>query len=102
MEQTTERNELIENFNDNKNKGLYTDFREELQISSEQITEETYHKTLEVVERLIRFYKILMIQFHPNAKNHPVLLKYVIEKDTARTVFNGIIGFLVALENINK
>lgn len=102
LEQTTERNELIENFNDNKNKGLYTDFREELQISSEQITEETYHKTLEIIKRIFRFYKMLMIQFHPNAKNHPTLLKYVIEKDNARTFFNGVVGFLVALEDMNK
>lgn len=102
LEQTTERNELIENFNDNKNKGLYTDFREELQITSEQITEETFHKTLEIVERLIRFYKMLIIQFHSNAENHPNLLKYVIDKDGARTFFNGVVGFLATLENMNN
>lgn len=102
MAETTLRNELIENFNVNKNKGFYTDYREDLQISSEQITEEIYNETLEIVERLFRFYKILMIQFHPNAKNHGAILKYVIEKDTARNFFNVVVGFLVDLENMNK
>lgn len=102
MAETSDRNLRIENFNVNKNKGFYTDYRGKLQISSEQITEEIYNETLEIVERLFRFYKMLIIQFHPNVKNHPAFIKYILEKDTARTVFNGIVGFLVALENMNK
>lgn len=102
MAKTSDRNVRIENFNVNKNKGFYTDYKGDLQISSEQITDEIYNETLEIVERLFRFYKMLMIQFHPNAKNHAAILKYVIEKDTARNFFNIVVGFLVALENINK
>lgn len=102
MAETEKRNNNIEEFNDNKNKGLYTDYRNELQVSSDQITEETYLKTLEIVERLFRFYKMLTIQFHPNAKNHPGLLKCVIEKDNVKNVFNGVVGFLVVFEDMNK
>jgi AbiV family abortive infection protein len=102
MTEASDRSTLIENFNINKNKGLYTDYRNELQISSQQITEKIYNETLEVVERLFRFYRSLIIQFHPNAKSHLGLLKYFIEKDNARNIFNVTVEIFVALENINK
>lgn len=62
---TTKRIKDLENFNDNKNNGLYVGFKDQLIVPQELITVTDYLITKEVVERLFRVYKILKILYHP-------------------------------------
>ena len=63
---STKRIDHLENFNDNKNNGLYVGCKDQLIIPQEKITETDYRKTKEVVERIFRVYKILRILYHPS------------------------------------
>jgi AbiV family abortive infection protein len=67
---TGERINSLKEFNDNKNKGLYTDYRESLLIPSFTITEETYIQTKNIVERIFKTYKVLKVMYHPEIDNH--------------------------------
>lgn len=89
-----DRTEILENFNDDKNKGLYTDYRKNLQVSSEIITEEKYIETLETVERIFRIYRIINVSFNPKASHHKKLIKNSFEKDMLLTMFNSGIVLL--------
>lgn len=65
----TKRIEDLENFNDNKNNGLYVGYKDQLSIPKEKITKSDYRKTTEIVERIFRDYKILRILYHPCIHN---------------------------------
>lgn len=69
LENSTKRIKELENFNDNKNNGLYVGYKDQLIIPKEKITETHYTKTKEIVERIFRVYKILRILYHPCIKN---------------------------------
>lgn len=69
---STQRIKDLENFNDNKNNGLYVGYKDKLIVPKEEITKTDYRKTKEIVERIFRVYKILRILYHPcihNRKN---------------------------------
>lgn len=59
----------LENFNDNKNNGLYVGYKDQLIVPQEKITETEYQKTKEIVERIFKVYKILTILYHPCIHN---------------------------------
>ncbi|MDI5895347.1 MULTISPECIES: AbiV family abortive infection protein [Flavobacterium] len=66
---STKRIKDLENFNDNKNNGLYVGYKDKLIIPKEKITEAEYRKTKEIVERIFRVYKKLRILYHPCIHN---------------------------------
>lgn len=96
---TGSRMKLLEQFNDNKNKGFYTDFRDELQIPSKTINENQFHLSLETVERIIKTYKVLRIMYNPMIVNHLKYEKISKRKDELKNTINGI---MVVLEEIKK
>lgn len=59
----------LENFNDNKNNGLYVGYKGQLIVPQEKITETDYRKTKEIVDRIFRVFKILRILYHPSINN---------------------------------
>lgn len=67
--ESSKRTKDLENFNDNKNNGLYVGYKDKLIIPKEEITEIDYRKTKEIVERIFRVYKILRILYHPSIHN---------------------------------
>jgi AbiV family abortive infection protein len=64
--ESTKRIKDLENFNDNKNNGLYVGYKDKLIVPKEEITEIDYRKTKEIVDRIFRVYKILRILYHPS------------------------------------
>lgn len=66
----TKRIKDLENFNDNKNNGLYVGYKDQLIVPQEKITITEYRKTKEIVERIFKVYKILKILYHPCIHNH--------------------------------
>lgn len=67
--ESSKRTKDLENFNDNKNNGLYVGYKDKLIIPKEEITEIDYRKTKDIVERIFRVYKILRILYHPSIHN---------------------------------
>jgi AbiV family abortive infection protein len=66
---STERIKDLENFNDNKNNGLYVGYKDKLIVPQDKVTETDYRKTKEIVDRIFRVYKIVRILYHPCIKN---------------------------------
>lgn len=64
------RIDQLQGFNDLKNKGFYVDYNDGLHCPQECIIEKDFFKTKEIVDRTIRFYKLLTLLFHPMMKNH--------------------------------
>ena len=88
---TGTRMKLLEEFNDNKNKGLYTDFRNELLIPSQVINESLFESCKETVERILKTYKVLRIMYNPMISNHLKYENISKRKDELRNAINGII-----------
>ncbi|WP_264550273.1 AbiV family abortive infection protein [Flavobacterium sp. N2820] len=91
---TGSRMKLLEKFNDNKNKGLYTDYRNELLIPSQVINEDLFNSCKETVERIIKTYKVLRIMYNPMISNHLKYENISKRKDELRNAINGIIVFV--------
>ncbi|MFK5958475.1 MAG: AbiV family abortive infection protein [Lutibacter sp.] len=64
-----DRVNLLQEFNNIKNKGLYVDFKDELFTPQIDVQDEIYYKVKEVVDRVFKFYKIIQILHHPNFEN---------------------------------
>ena len=56
----------LEEFNNNKNDGLYVGFKDEISVPSKMINETSFNQTKEIVDRIFRVYKILKIIYHPS------------------------------------
>lgn len=67
--ESTKRIKDLENFNDNKNNGLYVGYKGQLIVPQEKITETDYRKTKEIVDRIFQVFKILRILYHPCIHN---------------------------------
>lgn len=77
----------LENFNDNKNNGLYVGYKDLLIVPQEKITETDYRKTKEIIKRIFRVYKTLRILHHPGIYK----LKNQKEIDEAKIKIKGLI-----------
>ena len=96
---TGERINSLKEFNDNKNKGLYTDYRTALLIPSSTITEETYLQTKNIVERIFKTYKVLKVMYHPKIDNHFKNEKVIKLSGQIKELVNGLIH---GIEEIKK
>jgi AbiV family abortive infection protein len=67
---TANRIEILEEFDNIKNNGLYVDFKDKIIEPSTVIDESTYNSSKEILYRIIRFYKGLRILFHSKIANH--------------------------------
>lgn len=84
----------LENFNDNKNNGLYVGYKDQLIVPQEKVTETEYRKTKEIVERIFKVYKILTILYHPcihNRKDQEVIEE--IKMQMKIFIDEGMVGF---------
>lgn len=66
---STKRIKDLENFNDNKNNGLYVGYKDKLIVPKDEISETEYKMTKEIVDRIFKVYKILRIIYHPSITN---------------------------------
>lgn len=94
-----ERINALKVFNDNKNKGLYTDYRETLLIPSQVITEEVYYRSNDIVERIFKTYKILRLMHNPMIQSHIKHEKIMKYKNQIKEFVNGLIQ---GIEEIKK
>lgn len=69
LENSAKRIDKLEEFNSKKNNGLYVDYKDKLIVPQEEINENTYRETKDIVERVFRVYKILRILYHPCIHN---------------------------------
>ena len=67
---STSRVKELQKFNDLKNKGFYVDYRDELLLPKDQITEDRFNTTLLITERIFNFYRGVNILFHEKLENH--------------------------------
>jgi AbiV family abortive infection protein len=67
---TANRIEILEEFDNIKNNGLYVDFKDKIIEPSTVINESIYNNSKEILYRIIRFYKGLRILFHSKIANH--------------------------------
>lgn len=88
---TGDRMKLLERFNENKNKGFYTDFRDELLIPSQVINEDIFNISIETVDRIIRTYKVLRIIYNPMITNHLKYENISKRRNEIREIINRII-----------
>lgn len=65
-----ERIKKIEEFNNLKNQGLYTDYRDGLLTPQNEINKDLYEGTKVIVNRVFSLYKGLNILFHPSLDKH--------------------------------
>ncbi len=66
---SVDRVNLLQEFNNLKNGGLYVDYRDELFTPQNDVSNEIYNKVKEVVDRVFKFYNIIQIIHHPNFEN---------------------------------
>jgi len=95
-----ERINALKVFNDNKNKGLYTDYKETLLIPTQVITEEEYHRSKDIVERILKTYKFLRLMHNPMIQTHikhEMILKY---KNQIKEFVNGLIQGIDEIKKI--
>ncbi|VXA97914.1 conserved hypothetical protein [Flavobacterium sp. 9AF] len=85
------RIKLLEQFNENKNKGFYTDFRDSLLIPKDIINETIFLESKELVERIFKTYKVLKIMYHPKVNQHLKNENITKYKNDIRDVVNGLI-----------
>ncbi|WP_299122068.1 AbiV family abortive infection protein [uncultured Tenacibaculum sp.] len=64
-----DRIKKLQKFNELKNKGLYVDYKNNIILPQNEITENTYKETLKITENIFSFYKGLRILFNPALKN---------------------------------
>lgn len=96
-----ERINALKVFNDNKNKGLYTDYRETLIVPSKVITEEIYNRSNEIVERIFKTYKVLRLMHNPMLQFHIKHEKISKYKNQIREFVNGSIQGIDEIKKIN-
>lgn len=65
-----ERINQIEDFDNLKNKGFYVDYKDKILIPSVEINKSKYELVLSNTERIVKFYKIIKIFYHPSIKKH--------------------------------
>lgn len=99
---TGNRMKLLEQFNITKNKGLYTDYKNELLIPSEVINEELFDSFKETVERIIKTYQVLRIMYNPMIDNHLKYENITKRKDELRNTINGIMVFIQEIKKLKK
>ena len=95
LAKATQRIKDLENFNNNKNNGLYVGFKNQLLVPQDKITETDYRKTKEIVERIFQVYKIVKILYHPcidNRKNYEEIED--IKMKFKNNIDKGMEGFL--------
>ncbi|NEW78738.1 MAG: AbiV family abortive infection protein [Gelidibacter sp.] len=68
--ESMKRIEMLKDFNDVKNNGLYVGYQNELIEPRILVDERTYINTKEIVDRIFKFYKGLKVLFHPRLINH--------------------------------
>lgn len=68
--ETYERINHIEDFDKLKNQGFYVDYRDKILIPFEEINETKYNLVLNNIERIVKFYKVVKIFYHPSIKKH--------------------------------
>ena len=81
------RIEGIKKFNDLKNAGFYVDYRNEILIPQKTVNKEDYNSILDTSNRLIIFYKQLIILFHPSITKH-------LSNDKIEEIKNGLHTFI--------
>lgn len=67
--ESSKRVKDLEEFNNNKNDGLYVGFKDEISVPCKMINETSFNQTKEIVDRIFRVYKILKILYHPSIYN---------------------------------
>ena len=65
---SNDRIKKLEKFNDDKNKGFYVDFRNEIISPQYNKDKSTYEENLIIVERLLRFFKAFRLINNPKVK----------------------------------
>lgn len=95
-----ERINALKVFNDNKNKGLYTDYRETLLIPSLVITEEVFHRSIDIVERIFKTYKILRLMHNPMIQTQIKYEKILKYKNQIKEFVNGLIQGIDEIKKI--
>lgn len=67
---SSDRIQELQLFNNLKNKGFYVDYKDQILLPKDEITESTYLKTLLITNRAFKFNKTLRILFHEKLSNH--------------------------------
>lgn len=60
----------LEKFNEYKNNGLYVGYRDILITPEQTVGTKEYDEVKEMLDRTIRFYKLLRVLYHPKLENH--------------------------------
>jgi len=68
---TYQRVEKLKKFNDLKNQGLYTEYRNELILPKDGVLEKDFNEVKEIVERTFNFYRLVRIIYNSNSNNSP-------------------------------
>lgn len=89
--QSGDRVRILKDFNDNKNKGLYTDYRTSLLIPSQIITKEQFIQSKEIVDRIFKTYKFLKLMYHPKIRSRIKVEKIDEAKDKLKGFVNAFI-----------
>ncbi|MCK0190452.1 AbiV family abortive infection protein [Arenibacter sp. F20364] len=64
------RIEKLREFNTMKNNGFYVDYRDKLLTPIETVDKNDFNEVKLIEDRIIKFYKLLKLLFHPNIVNH--------------------------------
>lgn len=95
-----ERIELLKEFNDIKNNGLYTGYYDRVFIPKEEVKETDFNKVIKLVERIFQFYRTLKILFNPRLVNRYPEEDVLKLKDELRIGINKLLK--VDLKEIKK
>lgn len=95
------RIEDIQRFNDLKNSGFYVDYKNEILIPQQIVSQEDYKSISETSNRLVMFYKQLRILFHPSITKHLTDEKIAEVKDGLHVFINDALKDF-SFKEINK
>ena len=84
----------LEEFNVNKNKGFYVDYKERLLIPTNEIGVKKYTETIEIIDRIFKTYKVISLLFNPQLKKHINDKELAILKEQLRNLVNSNIDII--------